>query len=245
MFQLRPIAPSRLGASFGVLLMAMLATPAFATMNVDLELVLAADASGSIEDREYALQRMGYAKALSDPRVINAIRGGAEQAIAVTYVEWTGRGMQVTIVPWTIITDQESAERVAQQLLTLPRALFGGGTGVGEAIFFSAGLFDKNDIDSVRQVIDVSGDGPTNQGRQAAAARDYAAQKGITVNGLPILTDYPGLETYYEQNVIGGTGAFMVPAMGFDDFAQAVLHKLIREVAGTPAQRDVATAAPK
>ena len=242
MFQLRFIALSCLGASLGVMLMA---APALATSNVDLELVLAADASGSIDDGEHALQRMGYARALRDPRVLNAIRGGAEQAIAVTYIEWTGRGLQATIVPWTIIKDQDSAERVAQQLLTQPRALFGGGTGVGEAIFFSAGLFDNNDIDSVRQVIDVSGDGPTNQGRQADVARDYAVQKGITINGLPILTDYPGLDTYYEQNVIGGTGAFMVPAMGFEDFAEAVLHKLIREVANTTSPRDFAKVAPK
>lgn len=245
MFQLRPTAPACLGACFGVMLMAALGTPAAATTNVDLELVLAADASGSIDDGEHRLQRMGYAQALRDPRVLNAIRGGAEQAIAVTYVEWTGRGLQATIVPWTIIKDQASADRVAEQLLAQPRALYGGGTGVGEAIFFAAGLFDNNDIDSDRQVIDVSGDGPTNQGRQAHVARDYAAQKGITVNGLPILTDYPGLDTYYEQQVIGGPGAFMVPAMGFDDFADAVLHKLIREVAGMPSQRDFAKVAPK
>jgi hypothetical protein len=215
-----------------------MATPAYSANVVDVELVLAADASGSIDEGEHALQRMGYAKALRDPRVLNAIRGGGEQAIAVTYVEWTGRSLQATIVPWTIIKDQESAERVAQKLLSTPRMLYGGGTAVGEAIFYATTLFGQNDIESDRQVIDVSGDGPTNQGRQAAIARDYAVQKGITVNGLPILTDYPGLDTYYEQNVIGGPGAFMVPANGFEDFAEAVLHKLIREVAGVPPPPD-------
>jgi len=186
------------------------------------------------------LQRMGYVQALRDPRVINAIRGGAEQAIAVTYFEWTGRGMQVTIVPWTIIKDAESAERVAQQLLSAPRALYGGGTGVGEAIFHAIPLFDKNGFESERQVIDISGDGPTNQGRPAGVARDVAVQLGITINGLPILTDYPGLDVYFEQNVIGGPGAFMVPATGFQDLAQSVLNKLIREVAGSPPHRDLA-----
>lgn len=241
MFQPRPVAPAFLGACFGVVLMV---APVQAA-NVDMELVLAADASGSIDDGEHALQRMGYAQALRDPRVLNAIRGGAEQAIAVTYIEWTGRGLQATVVPWTVIKDQESADRVAQQLLSAPRALYGGGTAVGEAIFYASTLFDNNDIESDRQVIDVSGDGPTNQGRQAGVARDYAVQKGITVNGLPILTDYPGLDVYYEQNVIGGSGAFMVPANGFSDFSEAVLHKLIREVAGTPPPSRLAKAATK
>lgn len=204
------------------------------TLNVDVELVLAADASGSIDDGEFALQRMGYAQALRDPRVINAIRGGAEQAIAITFIEWTGRGLQQTIIPWTIVKDAESAERIAQQLLSSPRALYGGGTAVGEAIFHAATLFDGNDIESERRVIDISGDGPTNQGRPAGIARDATIERGITINGLPILTDYPGLDVYFEQEVIGGPGAFMVPATGFHDFAESVLHKLIREVAGIP-----------
>src|SRR6202008_738955 len=99
-----------------------------------------------------------------DPRVLNAIRGGAEQAIAITYFEWTGPGQQVTIVPWTVVKDAESAERVAQILLGTPRALYGGGTGVGEAILHAVPLFEKNDFESERRVIDVSGDGPTNRG---------------------------------------------------------------------------------
>ncbi len=213
--------------------------------NVDVQLVLAADASGSIDDGEHALQRMGYAQALRDPRVLNAIRGGGEQAIAVTYVEWTGRGLQFVVVPWTVIKDADSAERVAQRLLSTPRGLYGGGTAVGEAIFYSASLFEHSGFESERKVIDVSGDGPTNQGRPAASGRDFANERGITVNGLPILTDYPGLDAFFERNVIGGPGAFMVPATGFHDFADAVLHKLIREVAGTPPRRDLAETAPR
>ena len=241
-----PVLPSRQAAQ--ALLAALLATclaalpittPAQAT-TVDVELVLAADASGSVDSGEHALQRMGYAQALRDPRVLNAIRGGAEQAIAVTYVEWTGPGMHVTIVPWTVIKDQESAEYVAKMLLSMPRMLFGGGTAVGEAVFYAATLFDNNTIDSERQVIDVSGDGRTTSGRPSHLARDFAVKKGITINGLPILTDEPRLDLFYEQNVIGGPGAFMVPAMGFHDFNNAVLSKLIREVAGSPLPSDLA-----
>lgn len=211
-----------------------------ATTPVDVELVLAADTSGSMDESEFTLQRIGYAQALRDPRVLNAIRGGPEQAIAVTFVEWTGRALQVIVVDWTVITDAESAERFAEQLLAKPRGLYGGGTAVGEAIYFAATLFDENDFDSERKVIDVSGDGPVNQGRPAALARDFAASRGITVNGLPILTDYPGLDVYYENNVIGGPGAFSVPAAAFPDFAEAVLHKLIREIAGAQRPTDVA-----
>lgn len=229
--------PHRASAGFfaaAMLVASLVGSSAADTVNVDVELVLAADASGSIDEGEFALQRMGYAQALRDPRVLNAIRGGAEQAIAVTFVEWTGRGLQAIIVPWTVIKDAAGAERVAQQLLGTPRALYGGGTAVGEGIFYAATLFDNNGIEGERKVIDISGDGPTNQGRPAGVARDFAVAHGITVNGLPILTDYPGLDAFYEQNVIGGPGAFMVPATGFHDFSDAVLHKLIREVAGTP-----------
>lgn len=201
---------------------------------VDLELVLAVDTSGSIDDSEFTLQRSGYAQALRDPRVVNAIRGGGEQAIALTFIEWTGLGLHATIIPWTVIRTADDAERVAMQLQNAPRGLYGGGTAVGEAIFHAATLFDNNGIESDRKVIDVSGDGPTNQGRSAGLARDFAIARGITINGLPILTDYPGLDTFYEQNVIGGPGAFMIPATSFQDFAESVLHKLIREVAGTP-----------
>jgi hypothetical protein len=234
------VTAGRLAASLFIALGTLCTVTDAQATNVDVQLVLAADASGSIDDGEHALQRIGYAQALRDPRVLNAIRGGSEQAIAVTYVEWTGRGLQMVVVPWTVIKDADSAERVAQQLLSMPRGLFGGGTAVGEAIYYSASLFEGSGFESERKVIDVSGDGPTNQGRPAAGGRDFANDHGITVNGLPILTDYPGLDVFYEQNVIGGPGAFMVPAMGFHDFAEAVLHKLIREVAGAPPHRDLA-----
>lgn len=232
MLQPHLTAPVLRGAILAVWLGAMAFISPARALEVDVELVLAADASGSIDAAEHALQRQGYAQALRDPRVLNAIRGGSEQAIAITYVEWTGRGLYAPIVPWTVIKDQASAEQVAKQLLLMPRMLFGGGTAVGEAVFYATTLFDNNGFEGARLVIDVSGDGRTSQGRPSALARDFAIKKGITVNGLPILTDEPNLDVFYEQNVIGGPGAFMVPAAGFSDFADAVLHKLIREVAG-------------
>ena len=233
-------APLLRGAMLAACLGVMVLVSAARAVEVDVELVLAADASGSIDAAEHALQRQGYAQALRDPRVLNAIRGGSEQAIAITYVEWTGRGLYAPIVPWTVIKDQESAEYVAKQLLLMPRMLYGGGTAVGEAVFYATTLFDNNGFEGARLVIDVSGDGRTSQGRPSALARDFAIGKGITVNGLPILSDEPNLDVFYEQNVIGGPGAFMVPAAGFSDFADAVLHKLIREVAGAPLPGDLA-----
>lgn len=142
-----------------------------------MQLVLAADASASIDEGEHRLQRQGYAQALRDPRVIHAIEAGDNRAIAVTYVEWTGEEMQAVIVPWTVIRDAESAERVAQQLLTQPRSLREGGTAVGEAIFYAASLFERSGFESERKVIDVSGDGETNRGRPAAMGRDLAAAR--------------------------------------------------------------------
>lgn len=240
MLQPQLTAPVLRGAILAAWLGATVFVSSARALEVDVELVLAADASGSVDAGEHALQRQGYAQALRDPRVLNAIRGGGEQAIAVTYVEWTGRGLYATIVPWTVIKDAESAEHVAKQLLLMPRMLYGGGTAVGEAVFYATTLFDNNGFESNRLVIDVSGDGRTSQGRPSALARDFAIAKGITVNGLPILTDEPNLDVFYEQNVIGGPGAFMMPAAGFSDFANAVLSKLIREVAGMPLPGDLA-----
>lgn len=203
---------------------------------VDVELVLAADVSRSIDDEEFHLQRQGYAEAFRNPRVINAIRSGPFRRIAVTFVEWTGIGLQTTVIPWTVIEDAGGGAAFAAQLAEKPRAYYsGGGTAVGEAIFHAATLFADNGFEGTRQVIDVSGDGPTNRGRPAAMGRDFAVAQGITVNGLPILGLARGLDRYYEQNVVGGPGGFMVPADGFNDFAQAVLSKLIREIAAAPA----------
>lgn len=199
---------------------------------VDVELVLAVDASGSVDEEEYMLQRAGYAKAFSHPRVIDAIRSGVHRAIAVTYVEWTGPGLYEKIAGWTLINDTKSAKGFADLLFTTPRELFSGGTAVGDAIIYSTTLFDDNGFEGARRVIDISGDGPTNKGRPASWARDQAVRQGITINGLPIIDEYYGLHVFFLDHVIGGPGAFAIPAKDFASFQSAVLSKLIREIAG-------------
>ena len=208
---------------------------------VDVEIVLAVDASGSVDDVEYALQRFGYANAFRSPRVIRAIRNGAHGAIAVTFVEWTGPELHITIADWTLIKDAASAKHFADELQGRERVLFGGGTAVGDAILFSASLFANNNFEGNRRVIDISGDGPTNRGYPASLARDLVVKQGTTINGLPILDGfYPGLHLFYLDHVIGGPGAFAIPAKGFKDFSAAVLNKLIREIAGLGAGYDLA-----
>lgn len=200
---------------------------------VDLELVLAADVSRSIDDQEFILQRRGYAQAFRDKRVIDAIRSGGMQRIAVVFVEWAAAAMQQVVIDWTLIDGAESANAFADKLETLPRAYFyGGGTAVGEALHYSARLFDNNGFEATRRVIDMSGDGRTRNGMPAAPARDFVVAQGIVINGLPIMNAEPMLDVFYETEVIGGPGAFSLPTEGFEDFANAVRAKLIREIAG-------------
>lgn len=226
-----------LAAVFGVVLQ----TPAKATP-VDLELVLAVDASGSIDTVEYVLQKWGYVKAFRNPRVIRAIESGVSGAIAVTYVEWTGPGLQESIVGWTLINDAAGANEFTEAILAAERMLFSGGTAVGEAMLHASTLFDDNGFEGTRRVIDVSGDGPTNKGRAASWARDQVAARGITINGLPIVDEYPDLHLFFLDHVIGGPDAFAIPAKDFQDFAAAILNKLIREIAGTGGSADLAIA---
>lgn len=228
------------------LFMGLLAPGAARAVPVDVEIVLAADASGSVDDVEYALQRFGYANAFRNPRVIRAIRNGIHGAIAVTYVEWTGPELHITIANWTLIKDAASANRFADELQGRERVLFGGGTAVGDAILFSAAQFANNNFEGSRRVIDISGDGPTNRGHPASWARDLVAKQGITINGLPILDGFfPGLHVFYLDHVIGGPGAFAIPAKGFKDFSAAVLSKLIREIAGLKSGDDLAMGKPR
>lgn len=203
---------------------------------VDLELILMADGSGSVDHEEFLLQRRGYARALREPRVVNAIRSGALGRIALTYVEWSGHSLQVPIVPWTVIHTAADVEAFAQQLEKQPRSLEGGGTAVGSAILYGVESLKNNQYKGTRRVIDLSGDGPDKDGVAAAFGRDRAVAQGITVNGLPILSPQrPTLDIFFMDNVIGGPGAFSIPAKGFKDFYSAILTKLIREIAGVPA----------
>jgi len=208
-----------------------LSAPTRAAEEVDLQLILMVDASGSVDQDEYALQRLGYAKAFRDPQVMNAVHGGFLGKIAVAYIEWTGPQLQVPIVDWIVLSDEASIDGFARQLETIPRQLYSGGTAVGNAIQFGANWTEKSGFTSTRRVIDVSGDGSATSGIPAARARDEAVAKGFAINGLPILTDEPFLDQYYANNVIGGPGSFMIPAKDFQSFAEAIFKKLILEIA--------------
>jgi hypothetical protein len=208
---------------------------ATAQEKVDLELILMADGSGSIDEEEFLLQRRGYARALRHPRVIKAIRSGALGRIALTYVEWSGHFLQVPIVPWTVIRGKTDTAAFADKLEKHPRELNGGGTAVGSAILYGARSLRNNAFQGRRRVIDLSGDGPDKDGVAAMLGRDQAVAEGITVNGLPILSPSRAtLDIFFMDNVIGGPGAFSIPARDFKDFYSAILTKLIREIAARP-----------
>ena len=198
---------------------------------VDLQLILAVDASGSVNQERFELQKRGYAAAFLNRAVLSAIRSGATQAIAVTMVQWTGPALQVQVVPWTRIGDAESAAALADLIAAAPRRLFGGGTSISGAIDYAMTLWQLSPYRGERRVIDISGDGANNRGRPAAEARDEAVRAGVAINGLPILSLEPELDRYYEDNVIGGPGAFVVAATSYDNFADAILKKLIHEIA--------------
>src|SRR2546421_11737196 len=219
-----------------IALLVLLAGPAAAQhedgQRVDLALVLAVDASGSVDRVRFELQKQGYVAAFRHPRVIGAIQSGPTQAIAVIMMQWTGPALQVTAVPWTKISDAASANAFADKVAAAPRALFGGGTSISGAIDTSMGLLFDNPYRAARRVIDVSGDGSNNRGRSVREARDEAVARGVGINGLPILALEPDLDGYYRENVTGGPGAFVIAAKDFETFGEAVLKKLIAEIAG-------------
>ena len=210
-----------------------LPAPQPAESDVAVALVLAVDTSGSVSMGRFELQKQGYAAAFRNPQVLNAIRSLATQSIAVTMMQWTGPFLHVVVVDWAPIKDEASAEAFASAIDAAPRRLFGGGTSISGAIDFSRLLLARNPYRPLRRVIDVSGDGSNNSGRDVTEARDEAVRDDIGINGLPILTVEPGLDRYYRDFVIGGPGAFMIAVKEYDNFADAVLKKLINEIAGT------------
>jgi hypothetical protein len=201
---------------------------------VDVALVLAVDGSGSISEQRLTLQIQGYVNALRHPLFIDAVRGGHHGRIALTYIEWTDARRQSQVVGWRVIEDAAGAHAFAKAIGDALRPL-PGWTSISGAIDFSAGLLLKSNFVAARRVIDISGDGANNDGRPVTEARDAAVAAGITVNGLPILEVEPELETYYRENVIGGPDAFVVVARDTGSFGEAVLRKLLVEVAGIPA----------
>lgn len=224
-----------------------------AELQVDLELVLAVDISRSMDYDELRLQRAGYAAAFRHPEVINAIRSGGLGRIAVTFVEWAGSGLAKVTIPWTMIDGAETADSFAAQIEAAP-ILPASRTSISGALRYTAPLFDGNGIAGIRRVIDVSGDGPNNQGEPVEIVRDEVIRQGITINGLPILLkastpsgwyDIRNLDKYYEDCVIGGFGAFLVPVTEEVGFAAAVRRKLVLEIAGVEPKWTLAQAAPE
>lgn len=213
----------------------------WAAEEVDLELVLLADASGSIDQAEIEFQRRGYAEAITHPEVLNAIADGLLGRIAVTYVEWGNAASQEIVVPWTIIDGRESALRLARALVTTPRMAYGY-NAIGSAILFGEQLIEENDLKGLRKVIDLSADSANNwDGVPIEVARRSAIAKGITINGLAILCrddDCSGrpisydLEAAFKRDIIGGPGSFVITVDGHKEFAEAVRRKLILEIAG-------------
>lgn len=218
------------------LFLSLMAWPVLAE-DVDLELVLLADASGSITTDEIAFQRQGYAQALTDPRVLAVIEGGAYGAIAVTYVEWAAN--TAVVVEWTRVDGPEAAAGFAAALTGPPRQAFGR-NAIGAALLDAKRLIDTNDHEGFRKVIDFSGDSPNSfPGPTIAEARQEVIAAGITINGLPITCRfcdtpgrYPNLAEIYEDQIIGGVGAFVVEAASDDDLADAIRRKLILEISG-------------
>ncbi len=206
---------------------------------VDLELVLAVDISRSMDLDELALQRQGYVEALEHPEVIQAIESGANGRIAITFVEWAGPELEAVIVPWTIVSNQAEAEAFAARIdaASVDRER---GTSISSGLDFSAGLFASSGVQGERRAIDVSGDGPNNMGLPVAPMRDRIVADGIIINGLPIMLkavdafspyNIPDLDIYYEDCVIGGPGAFVVPVNDPAGFAAAIRRKLVLEIA--------------
>ncbi len=208
-------------------------TPKPSETDVALTLVLAVDASKSVSNERFDLQKQGYAAAFRNRQVLNSIRSLATQSIAVTMMQWTGPQLHVQVVDWTLVNDEGSVNALAGAIEAWQRQLFGGGTSISGAIDYSRILLAASPFLGARRVIDVSGDGANNRGRPVTQARDEAVRDGIGINGLPILSLEPNLDRYYYENVIGGPGAFMIPARNYDTFADAILKKLITAIAGT------------
>ncbi len=209
----------------------------------DVLLVLAADVSRSISAEKFDLQRKGYAEAMADPEVLDALAAGPNHRIAVAFVEWSGSTSQQLVVDWTVIASRADAEAFGNKILHAPRA-FADRTAIGSALHFAADLFAHCPVQGMRKIIDVSGDGTSNAGDDVARARDAALADGVsTINGLVILSEdtgptylrehtHPpgGLQSYYRQNVIGGTGSFVLVAQGFETFGRSLIAKLVQEI---------------
>jgi len=237
----------------GLVLVAVLiaALPARAAEKVDLLLVLAADVSRSVDARKFQLQRSGYAAAIADRRVLDAIRAGRNGRIGLLFMEWSGAGNQQVVIDWTLIDGPKAAQAFGDRLLESPRA-FADRTSISGGIDAAVAQFARAPFTSERQTIDVSGDGTNNAGRDVTLARDAALRIGININGLVILSEQPlawnpehtnppgGLAKYYQDNVTGGSGSFVMEAKDFNSFGDAIIKKMIAEIAQASPPRHAA-----
>jgi hypothetical protein len=224
---------------------------AHAAKQVDLLLVLAVDVSRSVDYPKFVLQRDGYAAAVSDLQVLEAITSGRHARIAICFVEWSGFGEQKLVIDWTMIDGAAAARRFGGQIVEAPRS-FADRTSISGGIDFAAIQFTRAPFEAARRIIDVSGDGINNSGPEAQLARDKATAKGIVINGIVILSDPPmswmaehtnppgGLEKYYRDNVIAGPGSFVMVAQDFRSFGRAIVKKMIAEIAGPPPRQRMA-----
>jgi hypothetical protein len=222
--------------ALAILLLCGLAGPARSQAAVDLELVLAIDSSGSVDFAEFDLQARGIALAFRDPDVIEAIMGAAPNGIAVCVIHWSGRHQHLAVVDWTKVTDVSSADALAATIEATGRVLIGE-TAIADALQFATEKLMYGPFRGARQIIDLSGDGPTNAGRDPDSIRDAAVWSGITINGLAILNESPTLDLYYADHVIGGPDAFVTTARDYGDFARAIRLKLLKEIRGAPLAR--------
>lgn len=197
---------------------------------VDLNLVLAIDSSSSVTMDEYYLQLEGYARAFAHPELWAAIRSGPQGAIGVALFEWSGPKQQVLNFEWRVLDSEDALQRFAGELALAPRFVIGGETAIGDALLFSLALLEQAPARAAREVVDVSGDGPSNRGIPLAAARRELLDRGIVINGLAVVNDIPELGQYYESVVIGGSGSFALIARDYADFQEVILRKLVREI---------------
>ncbi|HYC18320.1 MAG TPA: DUF1194 domain-containing protein [Pseudolabrys sp.] len=227
-------------ATFGV-------SPIWAAEPVDLLLVLAADVSRSIDSQKFQLQREGYAAALANPRVLEAVQSGRRKRIGVLFLEWSGSGNQKVVIDWMLIDGPNAAQAFGDRLLESPRS-FADRTSISGGIDAAVAQFARAPFSADRRTVDVSGDGTNNAGRDVGQARDEALALGISINGLVILSATPlpwnpehtnppgGLAKYYRDNVVGGPGSFVLEAKDFDSFGEAIVKKMIAEIAEADAQ---------
>jgi len=200
---------------------------------VDLELALLVDASGSVSDEEFSLQVRGLAEAFRHRSVGQAIRAAGDLGLAVALIQWANSRQHALSVDWTVIHDEITAGDFAEKVENMSRSV-AGDTAIGSVLEFAIPLFAANGFQGRRKVIDISGDGPSNQGSAAWLVRDLAVARGITVNGLAILNEVPMLDQYYFTNVIGGPGAFVMTANDYAAYRLAILAKLVKEISGPP-----------